>query len=127
MSEINPFLSLSRVIGEQYKRGARGMRDAQTAHTIQTTLAMHAAQHEAVTRQNEQQAKITERSEKGKSKRATEFTHTVHGMAEPGTAVKISHGNISASFTKANAPKPPASPKPGRVPVKKIRGGKRPR
>jgi hypothetical protein len=126
MNEINPFLSVSRMIGDQYRKGARQARDISVHHDLQTALATHAVQYEAVTRQAAQQARLTERSEKNRSSRATEFFGMVHSHAQPGKPVSIKHGDIHASYTPA-APAVPAAPKPGRVPVKKNRGGKSPR
>ena len=118
---VNPFAVAQRWMADRYNEGLRQQRDVHQAHLIHDTLAIHAATHEATIKQAAQQARLSEKAEKGKSQRATEFIQTVHGMAEPGTAVKVQHGDISAGFTKA-APKPPA---PGRVPVKKNRGGKK--
>lgn len=121
---VNPFAVAQRWMANRYEQGLRQQRDVHQAHLIHDTLAIHAATHEATLKQASQQARLTEKAEKGKSQRATEFLQTIHGMAEPGTQVKISHGDISAGFTKA-APKPPTPPSPGRVPVKKSRGGKK--
>jgi hypothetical protein len=82
---------------------------------------MHAAQHEATTRQVSQQARLTEKSERGKHERAIHFANTIQGFAQPGAQVSLKHGDISASYT----PKMSTPQNPGRVPVKKNRGGKK--
>ena len=76
-------------------------------------------------KQASQQARLTEKSEVKRQARAQEFFGGVHNSAQPGTAVRFKHGEIEASYTKAMPPTPTA-PKPGRVPVKKNRGGKKP-
>lgn len=123
MNEMNPFISASRAIGDQYRKGARASRDLGMQQTLQTALMTHAVQHEAVTRQASQQARLTEKAEQNRSSRATEFFGMVHGHAQPGKQVSMKHGDIHVSYTPA-APQPVAAPKPGRVPVKKNRGGK---
>jgi hypothetical protein len=124
MTEINPFYSLSRVLSEQYRKGARVNRDTAAFHNMQTAMAMHHAQNESVTKQTSQQARLTERSEQKRHTRATEFFGTVHTHAQPGQPVSIKHGDIEASYTPAT-PQTPTAPKAGRVPVKKNRGGKK--
>jgi hypothetical protein len=124
MSEINPFYSLSRVISQKYRDGARANRDTAAFHNMQAAMAMHHVQNQATIKQTAQQARITEKSEQNRSNRATEFFGTVHSHAEPGKPVSIKHGEISANYTPAT-PKSPAAPQPGRVPVKKVRGGKK--
>jgi hypothetical protein len=119
----NPFAIASRFLANKYKEGARNLRDSDQHTLTQTTLAMHAAQHESTKRQAAQQARLTERAEQGKHERAVHFVNTIQGFAQPGAQVSITHGGISASYTPAM----PAAPKAGRVPVKKVRGGKRPR
>lgn len=121
---VNPFLVASQWLAGRYNQGVRQQRDFHQTHLIEETMAMHAANHEATMMQAHQQARTEQTAARNKSKRATEFLHTVHGMAEPGTAVQISHGDISAGFTKAK-PVAPVAPTPGRVPVKKSRGGKK--
>lgn len=124
MSEINPFYSLSRVISQKYRDGARANRDMAAFHNMQAALAMHHAQNETTMKQTAQQARINEKSEQNRSARATEFFGTIHSAAQPGQPVSFKHGDISASYTPA-MPTQTAAPKPGRVPVKKIRGGKK--
>jgi hypothetical protein len=120
----NPFLAVSRFIGDQYKQNARQMRDVHQQNNIVQALAMHTAQFESMKQQTSHEARLSERAEKGKSKRATEFVGTIHGNAQPGTLVSVKHGGISANYT-VKMPSAPATPKAGRVPVKKVRGGKK--
>jgi len=122
----NPFLTVSRFIGNQYKDNARQLRDVHQQNNIVQALAMHTAQFESMKQQASHEARLSEKAEKGKTKRATEFVSTVHGFAQPGTPVAVTHGGISANYT-VKMPEAPKAPKPGRVPVKKVRGGKRPR
>jgi hypothetical protein len=117
----NPFAIASRFIAQKYKEGARSQRDSDQHTLTQSTLAMHAAQHEATTRQVSQQARLTEKSERGKHERAIHFANTIQGFAQPGAQVSLKHGDISASYT----PKMSTPQNPGRVPVKKNRGGKK--
>jgi len=121
----NPFLAVSRFIGDQYKQNARQMRDVHQQNNIVQALAMHTAQYESMKQQTSHEARLSERAEKGKSKRATEFVGTIHGNAQPGTSVSVKHGGISANYTVKMPSAPTAAPKPGRVPVKKVRGGKK--
>lgn len=123
----NPFEVASRFIGKKYQEGARSRRDAEQHNLTQQTLAMHSAHFAATMAQTEQQASIAAKAEKSKTKRAAGFAQTIHGFAQPGTQVSMQHDNISASYTKAH-PTPFASTTPtkGRVPVKKVRGGKKP-
>lgn len=118
----NPFSMLSGFIGQKYKDGARVQRDVEQHQLTQQALAMHVANYEATKRHTAQQARLTERSRETESKRKTEFFNNMHNMAEPGKPVSFKHGDVQASYT----PKMPTTPKPGRVPVKKNRGGKRP-
>lgn len=118
---VNPFAVAQQWMADKYEKGLRQQRDMHQASLLHDTLAMHAVTHEATLAQAAQQGKIVEKAEKKRSQRATEFLQTVHGMAEPGTPIKVQHGDISAGFTKAT-PKPPT---PGRIPVKKNRGGKK--
>ena len=122
----NPFLAVSRFIGNQYRDNARQARDIHQQNNIVQALAMHSAQFESVKKQASHEARLAERAEKGKSQRATEFVGTIHGNAQPGTAVSVKHNGISANYT-VKMPSAPATPQTGRVPVKKNRGGKRPR
>lgn len=124
MSEINPFYSLSRAISETYRRGARVNRDAVAFTNMQNALAMHHAQNEVAMKQTAQEARLSEKAKQNAHSRATEFFGTVHSHAQPGQPVSIKHGEIEASYTPA-APAAPTPPKPGRVPVKKNRGGKK--
>jgi hypothetical protein len=117
----NPFAIAGSYIGRMYAKGARSQRDSDQHTLTQTTLAMHAAQHEATTRQVSQQARLTEKSERGKHERAIHFANTIQGFAQPGAQVSLKHGDISASYT----PKMSTPQNPGRVPVKKNRGGKK--
>lgn len=121
----NPFEVVSRFIGNKYREGARSARDAEQMHLTQSTLAMHAAQHEATKQHTAQQAKLTEKAEVARHSRVMHFTNTIQGFAQPGAQVSIKHGDISASYTP-KMPTPTAAPKSGRVPVKKVRGGKKP-
>lgn len=121
----NPFSMLNRFIGNRYSQGMRERRDVEQTNLTHQTLAMHAAQFEATRQHTEQQAKLAQRAERSKSKRGIEFATTIHGFAQPGTPVSVKHGEISASYTAKN-PVTPTAPKPGRVPVKKVRGGKKP-
>ena len=117
----NPFAIASRFIAQKYKEGARSQRDVEQHNLTQSTLAMHAAQHEATKRQTSQQARLTEKAETAKHGRVMHFTNTIQGFAQPGAQVSIKHGDVSASYTpKMSTPK-----NPGRVPVKKNRGGKK--
>ena len=117
----NPFAIAGRFIAQKYKEGARSQRDSDQHTLTQTTLAMHAAQHEATKRQTSQQARLTEKAETAKHGRVMHFTNTIQGFAQPGAQVSIKHGYVSASYT----PKMPTPQTPGRVPVKKNRGGKK--
>lgn len=117
----NPFAIAGRFIAQKYKEGARSQRDADQHTLTQSTLAMHAAQHEATTRQASQQARLTERAEQKKHERKMHFTNTIQGFAQPGTQVSLTYGKMSATYT----PKMPTPQTPGRVPVKKNRGGKK--
>jgi len=120
----NPFTIVGRFIDKKYREGARAARDSEQMHLTQSTLAMHSAQYEATKAQTAQQANLAERSEKRRSGRATEFLGVVHNYAQPGAPVSMKHGDISASYTSKMST-PAAAPKPGRVPVKKVRGGKK--
>ena len=120
----NPFGIASRFVGKLYEKGARSQRDSDQMTLTQTTLAMHAAQHEATTRSTAQQARLTERSAKARHGRTMHFAESVQGFAQPGTQVSIKYGDASASYT-SKVPTPTAVSKPGRVPVKKVRGGKK--
>ena len=117
----NPFVVAGRFLANKYKEGARNLRDSDQHTLTQTTLAMHAAQHESTKRQAAQQARLTERAEQGKHERRIHFVNTIQGFAQPGAQVSIKHGDFSASYT----PKMPTPQTPGRVPVKKNRGGKK--
>lgn len=125
MSEFmsNPPLALSRWIGSTYKKGVREQRDADQAVLHSQTVQMIAANYEATKRHTSQQARLTEKAEQNKQNRITEFFGQMHERAEPGKPVNFEHSGVKASYT----PKTPVAPKPGRVPVKKNRGGKRPR
>lgn len=123
----NPFLAVSRFIGNQYKDNARQLRDVHQQNNIVQALAMHTAQFESMKQQASHEARLTERGLKGQHQRAGEFLGSIHGMAQPGTQVSMKHGGISANYTVKMPSAPAAAPKPGRVPVKKNRGGKRPR
>lgn len=118
----NPFSIVSRFIGNKYKEGARAQRDAEQTNLTQQTLAMHVANYEATKRHTAQQARLTQKAEAAKHERVMHFTNTIQGFAQPGAQVSIKHGDVSASYT----PKMPTTLKPGRIPVKKNRGGKRP-
>lgn len=83
----NPFAIASRFIAQKYKEGARSQRDVEQHNLTQSTLAMHAAQHEATKRQASQQARLTEKSERGKHERAIHFANTIQGFAQPGAQV----------------------------------------
>jgi hypothetical protein len=52
------------------------------------------------------------------------FAESVHGFAQPGTQVSVKYGDASASYTSKMST-PTAVSKPGRIPVKKVRGGKK--
>lgn len=117
----NPFAIASRFIAQKYKEGARSQRDVEQHNLTQSTLAMHAAQHEATKRQASQQARLTEKAETAKHNRLMHFTTTIQGFAQPGAQVSLKHGDVSATYT----PKMPTPQTPGRVPVKKNRGGKK--
>jgi hypothetical protein len=117
----NPFAIASRFIAQKYKEGARSQRDLEQHNLTQSTLAMHAAQHEATKRQTSQQARLTEKAETAKHGRVMHFTNTIQGFAQPGAQVSIKHGDVSATYT----PKMSTPQNPGRVPVKKNRGGKK--
>jgi len=96
--------------------------NAYQASNIEHAVMMGAVNYEATKKHTAQQARLSERAEQGKHERATHFVNTIQGFAQPGAQVSITHGGISASYT----PKMPTTQKPGRVPVKKNRGGKRP-
>jgi hypothetical protein len=100
----------------------RQERDMHQASNIEHAVMMGAVNYEATKKHTAQQARLSERAEQGKHERATHFANTIQGFAQPGAQVSITHGGISASYT----PKMPTTQKPGRVPVKKNRGGKRP-
>ena len=125
MSEFmsNPPLALSRWVGNTYKKGIREQRDTDQAQLHHATIQMIAANYEATKRHTNQQARLTERAEQSKQNRVTEFFGQMHEKAEPGKPVSFEHSGVKATYT----PKVPTAPKPGRVPVKKNRGGKRPR
>ena len=117
----NPFLALSRMIGNQ---AARQNRDVHQEMNIHHALAIHAANHAATTQAATQSAKLSEKSEVGRSKRASAWAEEIHNRAEPGQPVNLRHGEIQASYTP-KIPTPTKPPAPGRVPVKKNRGGKK--
>jgi len=96
--------------------------NAYQASNIEHAVMMGAVNYEATKKHTAQQARLSERAEQGKHERATHFANTIQGFAQPGAQVSIKHGDVSASYT----PKMPTTQKPGRVPVKKNRGGKRP-
>ena len=96
--------------------------NAYQSSNIEHAVMMGAVNYEATKKHTAQQARLSERAEQGKHERATHFANTIQGFAQPGAQVSITHGGISASYT----PKMPTTQKPGRVPVKKNRGGKRP-
>ena len=118
----NPLLATGMAIGNAYKKGLREQRDTDQAQLHHATIQMIAANYEATKRHTNQQARLTEKSEQRKQSRVTEFFGQMHEKAEPGKPVAFKHGDVSASYT----PKMPTAPKPGRVPVKKVRGGKKP-
>ena len=120
-NDPNPFAVAGRFLASKYKEGARSQRDLEQHNLTQSTLAMHAAQHEATKRQTSQQARLTEKAETAKHGRVMHFTNTIQGFAQPGAQVSIKHGDVSATYT----PKMPTPQTPGRVPVKKNRGGKK--
>jgi hypothetical protein len=124
MSEINPFYSLSRLISQKYRDGARANRDTAAFHNMQAALAMHHAQSQETMKQSAQQARLTERSAKAGHGRTMHFAESIHGFAQPGTQVSVNYGDASASYT-SKMPTPTAVSQPGRVPVKKVRGGKK--
>lgn len=123
MSYLNPFLTVSRFIGNQYNANARQLRDAHEGNQIHQALAAHAAQFEATKQHTTQQARLTEKSEVGRTNRATEFHNQLHEKSQPGTQVNFKHGDISASYT-SKMPTPSVST--NKVPVKRNRGGRRP-
>ena len=123
-NDPNPFAIAGRFLASKYKEGARSQRDSDQMNLTQTTLAMHAAQHEATTRSTAQQARLSERSAKAGHGRTMHFAESVQGFAQPGTQVSVKYGDASASYT-SKMPTPTAVSKPGRVPVKKVRGGKK--
>jgi hypothetical protein len=96
--------------------------NAYQSSNIEHALMMGSVNYEATKRHTAQQARLTERSRVTEDKRKTEFFSNMHNMAEPGKPVSFKHGDVQASYT----PKMPTIQKPGRVPVKKNRGGKRP-
>jgi len=96
--------------------------NAYQASNIEHAVMMGAVNYEATKKHTAQQARLSERAEQGKHERATHFVNTVQAFAQPGAQVSIKHGDVSASYT----PKMQTTQKPGRVPVKKNRGGKRP-
>ena len=100
----------------------REARDMHQASNIEHAMMMGAVNYEATKRHTAQQARISEKAEQGKHERAVHFFGQLHANAEPGKPVSFEHSGIKASYT----PKMPTTPKPGRVPVKKNRGGKRP-
>jgi hypothetical protein len=121
----NPFLAASRFIGNKYKEGVRSQRDAEQTQLHQQTIQMIAANFEATKRHTAQQARLSEKAQQSKAKRASEFGTQIHNLAQPGTQVSYAHGDIRASYT-SKMPTAPASKPTGRVPVKKVRGGKKP-
>jgi hypothetical protein len=121
----NPFAAVSRFIGDKYKEGARSMRDAQQEDLHHQTLQMISAHFEATKRHTAQQARLSEKAQTSAHSRAQEFGSFIHSNAQPGTQVSYAHGNIRANYT-AKMPTAPAAQKAGRVPVKKVRGGKKP-
>jgi len=96
--------------------------NAYQASNIEHAVMMGAVNYEATKKHTAQQARLTERSRVTEDKRKTEFFSNMHNMAEPGKPVSFKHGDVQASYI----PKMPTIQKPGRVPVKKNRGGKRP-
>ena len=104
-------------------KSPREQRDEVQGMNISNAVAMGAINYEATKRHTAQQARLTEKAEQGKHERAIHFANTIQGFAQPGAQVSISHGSISASYTS----KMPTPTKPGRVPVKKNRGGKSPK
>lgn len=118
----NPFLAVSKFIGDQYGNGIRQARDIHQETNIHHALAIHAANFQATTKAASHTAKLEEKSKVSEDTRKTNFFNTVHSKAEPGKPVSFKHGDVQVSYTPAAA-KPTTQ---GRVPVKKIRGGKRP-
>ena len=121
----NPFTMASNFIARQYSKGARQQRDEQHFNSVHQAMMLHGAQMEATMKHTSQQARLTERSLKTQDQRANAWAGSIHSMAEPGTQVSFKHGSTSANYTAKKATAP-ATPKAGRVPVKKVRGGKRP-
>jgi hypothetical protein len=85
-------------------------------------IANVAAQHHAITEQNEQQAQLQEAAAVSEHSRRMEFFNSILQHAEAGTGVNFQHGNMSLALTKSTQP---STPPQGRVPVKKNRGGKK--
>lgn len=121
----NPFSAVSRFIENKYREGARATRDDQQAQLHHQTVQMISANFEATKRHTAQQARLSEKAQQSAHSRAKEFATFVHSNAQPGTQVSYAHGNIRANYT-AKMPTAPAAQKAGRVPVKKVRGGKKP-
>jgi hypothetical protein len=120
----NPFTIASNFIGRQYAKGARQQRDEQHFNSVHQAMMLHGAQMEATMKHTSQQARLTERSLKAQDQRANAWAGSIHSMAEPGTQVSFKHGSTSANYTAKKATAP-VTPKAGRVPVKKVRGGKK--
>jgi hypothetical protein len=118
----NPFLAVSKFIGNKYGQNVRQARDVHQESNIYNALAMHAANFQATTKAASQSARLQEKAKVSEDARRTNFFESLHGKAEPGKPVSFKHGDVQASYT----PKIPKPSTPGRVPVKKNRGGKRP-
>jgi len=117
----NPFLAVSKFIGNQYGNGVRQARDIHQETNIHHALAIHAANFQATTKATAQAAKLEEKSKVSEDARRTSFFESIHSKAEPGQPVSFKHGEVQASYTP-KITKPSTS---GRVPVKKNRGGKK--
>jgi hypothetical protein len=117
----NPFLAVSKFIGDQYSRGIRQERDMHQEMHIHSALAMHAANFAATTKAASQSARLTEKAKVSEDTRKKEFFNNMHNLAEPGKPVSFKHGDVQASYT----PRISKPSTPGRVPVKKNRGGKK--
>lgn len=83
-------------------------------------IAHMAAMHHASVEQMSHQAELQETALANEHNRRMQFFDSVMKHAQSETSVSLKHGNMSLSLTKA-----PTSP--GRVPVKKNRGGKKKR
>lgn len=125
-SNWNPFLGASHVLDT-----IKNMGVART--NLQSALAHSAFQHQSMKDLAQHQYSLNESSadaahnrdlskQRLQHRQTKEIFHMAHNVAKTGGSVKV--GNVSMSLP-IPATAPVAPKKPGRVPVKKVRGGKK--